>query len=91
MAAGFILYICIAVKRRAFRESRAWRTVAPMIRLGLCCIFREEPIAFRRTTATALAGLSKRERLARLADLPGGNEIERRCSPAAARSSGGTG
>jgi UV DNA damage endonuclease len=40
-----------------------------MIRLGLCCIFREEPIAFRRTTAAALAGLSKRERLARLANL----------------------
>jgi UV DNA damage endonuclease len=40
-----------------------------MIRLGLCCIFREEPIAFRRTTATALTNLSKRERLARLAEL----------------------
>jgi UV DNA damage endonuclease len=40
-----------------------------MIRLGLCCIFREEPIAFRRTTATALAGRGKRERLARLAEL----------------------
>jgi UV DNA damage endonuclease len=39
-----------------------------MIRLGLYCIFRDEPIAFRRTTAAALAGLSKRERLARLAD-----------------------
>jgi UV DNA damage endonuclease len=40
-----------------------------MIRLGLCCIFSEEPIAFRRTTAAALACLSKRERLARLANL----------------------
>jgi len=40
-----------------------------MIRLGLCCIFREEPIAFRRTTAAALAGLAERERLARLAEL----------------------
>jgi UV DNA damage endonuclease len=40
-----------------------------MIRLGLCCIFREQAIAFRRTTATALAGLAKRERLARLAEL----------------------
>lgn len=41
----------------------------PMIRLGLCCIFRDEPIAFRRTTAAALAGLTRRERLARLAEL----------------------
>jgi UV DNA damage endonuclease len=40
-----------------------------MIRLGLCCIFRDEPIAFRRTTAAALAGLSKRERLTRLSEL----------------------
>jgi UV DNA damage endonuclease len=40
-----------------------------MIRLGLCCLFREEPIAFRRTTAAALARLSKQERLARLAEL----------------------
>jgi len=40
-----------------------------VIRLGLCCIFREEPIAFRRTTAAALNGLSKRARLERLADL----------------------
>jgi UV DNA damage endonuclease len=40
-----------------------------MIRLGLCCIFRDEPIAFRRTTAAALAGLSRRERLARLSAL----------------------
>ncbi|MCX7030840.1 MAG: UV DNA damage repair endonuclease UvsE [Spirochaetes bacterium] len=40
-----------------------------MIRLGLCCIFRDEPIAFRRTTAASLAGLSKRVRLARLSEL----------------------
>ena len=40
-----------------------------MIRLGLCCIFRDEPIAFRRTTAAARTGLSKRERLARLSEL----------------------
>jgi UV DNA damage endonuclease len=40
-----------------------------MIRLGLCCIFRDEPIAFRRTTAAALGGLTKRQRLARLAEL----------------------
>jgi UV DNA damage endonuclease len=40
-----------------------------MLRLGLCCIFRDEPIAFRRTTAAALMGLSKRERLTRLAEL----------------------
>jgi UV DNA damage endonuclease len=41
----------------------------PMIRLGLCCIFQDQPIAFRRTTAAAIAGTTKRERLARLAEL----------------------
>jgi UV DNA damage endonuclease len=41
----------------------------PMIRLGLCCIFREQPIAFRRTTAAALKNLSKRGRQDRLAGL----------------------
>jgi len=40
-----------------------------MIRLGLCCIFRDQPIAFRRTTAAALARMTRRERLARLAEL----------------------
>jgi UV DNA damage endonuclease len=41
----------------------------PMIRLGLCCLFREEPIRFRRTTAAHLRTLSRRDQLAKLADL----------------------
>ena len=40
-----------------------------MPRLGLCCIFRAEPIRFRATTARALAGLSRDEQLARLSRL----------------------
>ncbi len=40
-----------------------------MIRLGLCCIFRAEPIYFRRTTAAALARLPRREQRRKLADL----------------------
>jgi UV DNA damage endonuclease len=40
-----------------------------MIRFGLCCIFREHPVAFRRTTAKYLAGFSEEDRLKRLADL----------------------
>jgi len=39
------------------------------LRLGLCCQFGREPIKFRTTTATAILRLSKRERLARLAEL----------------------
>lgn len=39
------------------------------LRLGLCCQFRREPIKFRTTTAKAMLRLSKRERLARLAEL----------------------
>ena len=40
-----------------------------MIRLGLCCIFREEPIKFRTTTATVLKKSSRREAEKRLAEL----------------------
>jgi UV DNA damage endonuclease len=39
------------------------------VRLGLCCIFRREPIRFRATTARALAGLSRRARLEKLSRL----------------------
>jgi len=40
-----------------------------MPRLGLCCIFRKEPIRFRTTTARALASLPRDEQLARLSRL----------------------
>jgi UV DNA damage endonuclease len=40
-----------------------------MIRLGLCCLFRDQPIKFRRKTAKALQGSSRKERLAVLSDL----------------------
>ena len=40
-----------------------------MIRLGLCCIFKGEPIKFRRTTAKYLLSLGKRDRAVFLATL----------------------
>lgn len=40
-----------------------------MIRFGLCCIFREQPIKFRRTTATYLAKFNRQEQLAQLSAL----------------------
>ena len=40
-----------------------------MIRLGLCCIFRDEPIRFRTTTATAIKRLPCREGRKKLARL----------------------
>lgn len=40
-----------------------------MIRFGLCCIFKEEQIKFRRTTARYLSGLGRKEQLAYLADI----------------------
>lgn len=40
-----------------------------MIRLGLCCIFRETPIKFRRTTAKYLRSLSQAARSAHLASI----------------------
>lgn len=44
-----------------------------MIRLGLCCTFRDEPIKFRTTTAAALSRLSRDEGLAKLAGLAEAN------------------
>jgi len=38
-----------------------------VIRLGLCCIFKKEPITFRSVTAKTLFGLSRKEQLGRLA------------------------
>lgn len=40
-----------------------------MIRLGLCCIFRDQPIKFGTTTATALGRLSRVDALAKLSAL----------------------
>lgn len=44
-----------------------------MIRFGLCCIFREHPVTFRKTTAKYLARFSEDERRNRLAQLCAGN------------------
>lgn len=44
-----------------------------MIRLGLCCVFRDEPIKFRTTTATAIKRLSRDEGRRKLADLCAAN------------------
>ena len=40
-----------------------------MIRFGLCCIFRREPIKFRRTTATLLKQRPRKERVHYLRDI----------------------
>lgn len=40
-----------------------------MVRLGLCCIFRDEPIRFGTTTATSLARLPRAAALAKLSAL----------------------
>jgi len=40
-----------------------------MIRWGLCCIFRDAPIKFRRTTAKYSAKLSTDERMSHLSDI----------------------
>ena len=40
-----------------------------MIRIGLCCIFREEPITFHQTTAAALQKHSRPEQLKKLSSL----------------------
>ena len=40
-----------------------------MIRFGLCCIFRKEPIKFRRTTAKYLQTFSRNQQLAYLSEI----------------------
>lgn len=40
-----------------------------MNRLGLCCVFAEQPIKFRTTTATAAGKLTRQKRLEKLAGL----------------------
>ena len=40
-----------------------------MIRLGLCCIFRDEPIKFLTTTATAIGKMKRPDALAKLSRL----------------------
>ncbi len=44
-----------------------------MIRLGLCCIFRDQPIKFANTTATAIGRMGRQEALAKLARLCAAN------------------
>jgi UV DNA damage endonuclease len=46
-----------------------------MIRLGLCCIFREVPIKFRTATATAIKKLRRNEGRKKLADLCAANAV----------------
>ena len=40
-----------------------------MIRLGLCCIFRDQPIKFLTTTATAIAKMKRADALVKLSGL----------------------
>ena len=40
-----------------------------MIRLGLCCIFRDQPIKFSNTTATAIGRMNRADGLAKLGRL----------------------
>lgn len=40
-----------------------------MIRFGLCCAFREQPLRFRTCTAASLTGVSRNDALARLSAL----------------------
>ncbi len=40
-----------------------------MIRLGLCCIFREVPVRFKQTTAAALKKIGRPEQLRKVSGL----------------------
>jgi len=47
--------------------------VSTMPRLGLCCIFRDQPIKFAVTTATAIGRMDRADAFAKLARLCGAN------------------
>ena len=40
-----------------------------MLRFGLCCIFKEQPIKFRQTTAKTLNKLSRQDQLDKLSQI----------------------
>jgi UV DNA damage endonuclease len=44
-----------------------------MIRFGLCCVFKEHPVKFRKTTAAFLSRFPREEQKSRLARLCAGN------------------
>ncbi len=44
-----------------------------MLRLGLCCLFRDQPIQFAGTTATAIGRMTRPDALAKLARLAAAN------------------
>lgn len=41
----------------------------PTLRLGLCCLFKNEPVKFRTTTARALTGLPRNQQLIKLSEI----------------------
>ena len=41
----------------------------PTLRLGLCCLFKNESVKFRTTTARALTGLPRNQQLLKLSDI----------------------
>ncbi len=64
-----------ALRPRFGKGLNAWREMprelgnSTVPRLGLCCIFREQPIRFRTTTALSLARLPRVKALAKLSEL----------------------
>ena len=70
--------VSVVSKRGVERDMAAAKnkptlTATSGLRLGLCCQFHEQPIKFRVTTATAMQRLSRRQQLARYAELCAGN------------------
>ena len=53
------------IKQKAMKQ----REERGRIRLGLCCIFKKEPIRFRATTAKYLLNFSRKEQLQRLSEI----------------------
>ncbi len=55
---------------RPWRSTSPWRTQRRiMMRFGLCCMFRDQPIKFRTTTAAAVARMKRADRLVKVSSL----------------------
>jgi UV DNA damage endonuclease len=51
------------------------RIATTMLRLGLCCVFLEQPIKFRTATASSIKRLTRRQALSRLSELCQANGV----------------
>ena len=58
-----------AVKQQSAIPASEIGSARPAVRLGLCCLFNNEPVTFRTTTAKALSALPRPQQLLKLSEI----------------------